>query len=108
VARGGARPKPYAGPVIILGLRGSTTLLATMTLVCPRCQNPAAHRLHRIVNRFTLFFVPLFPVSRKHVIDCTFCGLRRTPTRAQAEKLRRLAESGEPLAPPVPQPGQPA
>jgi hypothetical protein len=93
--------------VIILGLRGSTTLLATMTLVCPQCQNPAAHRLLRIVNKFTLFFVPLFPVSTKHVLDCTFCGLRRTPTRDQAAKLRRLAESGQPLAPPVQRPGTP-
>ncbi|PFG38122.1 zinc ribbon family protein [Georgenia soli] len=94
--------------MIILGLRGSTSLLATMTLVCPQCHNPAAHRLLRTVNRFTLFFVPLFPVSRKYVIDCTFCGLRRTPTRAQAEKLQRLAETGEPLAPPLRQPGDPA
>ncbi|WP_043498330.1 zinc-ribbon domain-containing protein [Georgenia sp. SUBG003] len=94
--------------MIILGLRASTTLLATMTLVCPQCENPAAHRLHRIVNRFTLFFVPLFPVSTTHVMDCTFCGLRRTPTKAQAEKLRRLAESGEPLAPPVDRPRRPS
>jgi hypothetical protein len=94
--------------VIILGVRGSTTLLATMNLVCPQCQNPAAHRLHRIVNRFTLFFVPLFPVSSRHVIDCTFCGLRRTPTKAQAEKLHHLAESGEPLAPPAGRPSYPA
>lgn len=90
--------------MIILGVKGSTTLLATMTLVCPQCHNPAAHRLHRIVNKFTLFFVPLFPVSTRHVIDCTFCGLRRSPTRAQAEKLRRLAEGGEPLAPPAERP----
>ena len=93
--------------MIILGLRGSTTQLATMTLVCPQCHNPAAHRLLRTVNRFTLFFVPLFPVSTRHTIDCTFCGLRRTPTRAQAQKLKRLAEAGEPLAPPVPQLGDP-
>lgn len=77
-----------------------------MNLLCPQCQNPAAHRLHRIVNRFTLFFVPLFPVSTKHVLDCTFCGFRRTPTTAQAAKLRRLAESGQPLAPPAGWPAQ--
>ncbi|MCK6209086.1 zinc ribbon domain-containing protein [Georgenia sp. EYE_87] len=94
--------------MIILGVRGSTTLLATMTLVCPQCHNPAAHRLHRIVNKFSLFFVPLFPVSTKHVIDCTFCGLRRTPTKAQAAKLQRLAQSGGPLAPPADLPSHPA
>jgi hypothetical protein len=94
--------------MIILGVRGSTTLLATMNLVCPQCQNPAAHRLYRIVNKFTLFFVPLFPVSTRHVIDCTFCGLRRTPTKAQAAKLQRLAQSGEPLAPPADLPSHPA
>ncbi|MPV37257.1 zinc-ribbon domain-containing protein [Georgenia subflava] len=85
--------------IILFGLKPYTTLLATPTLVCPQCHNPAAHRLVRMVNKFTLFFVPLFAVSTKHTIDCTFCGLRRTPSRGEAEGLRRYAEAQQAPSP---------
>lgn len=79
--------------MIIFGFKSYVTLLATLNLVCPNCHNPAAHRLHKAVRKFTLFFVPLFPVSTKHFLDCTFCGLQRQLTKEEAEQL--LASGGQ-------------
>ncbi|MBF6336596.1 zinc-ribbon domain-containing protein [Nocardia abscessus] len=45
-----------------------------ITLVCGRCGNPAAHGLRKLVTKFTFFFIPLFPLSTKHYLECTWCG----------------------------------
>ncbi|WP_217439524.1 zinc-ribbon domain-containing protein, partial [Nocardia barduliensis] len=45
-----------------------------ITLICGRCGNPAAHALRKLVTKFTLFFIPLFPLSTKHYSECTWCG----------------------------------
>jgi zinc-ribbon family len=70
--------------MLILGLRVSSVLLATLVYVCDRCGQNAAHQLVQRVRKFTLFFVPLFPVSTKCLDTCSACG--RT-----VEVSRRLA-----------------
>ena len=40
-----------------------------------------------MVRKFTLFFIPLFPVSTKWVGVCTFCGLSLELTKEQAEQV---------------------
>ncbi|GAA4068533.1 MULTISPECIES: zinc-ribbon domain-containing protein [Streptomyces] len=92
--------------MIIFGTRGYLYQLAMLTLVCGRCGNPAAHAIRKSVTKFTLFFVPLFPISTKFRTQCTFCGLEQGITKEQAEGL--LAA---PVAPQEPygqsaQPGQ--
>lgn len=74
--------------VIIFGTRGYLYQLAILTLVCGRCGNPAAHTLRKRVTKFTLFFVPLFPVSTTYLTQCTFCGAEEKVTAEQAERLR--------------------
>ncbi|MEU2037980.1 zinc-ribbon domain-containing protein [Nocardia niwae] len=53
-----------------------------ITLLCGRCGNPAAHALRKLVTKFTLFFIPLFPLSTKHHLECTWCGAA-SPIAAQ-------------------------
>ncbi|MEU6143419.1 zinc-ribbon domain-containing protein [Streptomyces sp. NPDC047081] len=92
--------------MIIFGTKGYLYQLAILTLVCGNCGNPAAHTLRKRVTKFTLFFVPLFPLSTKYATQCTFCGTEHKVTKEQAEQLQAQAVGG-PGAQPYGQPQQP-
>jgi hypothetical protein len=77
--------------VVIFGFRTKVFALAMLMLLCPRCGNSAAHPLQKAVTKFTLFFIPLFPVNTKHTTQCTFCGLTSRVTKDQATQLLRQA-----------------
>jgi hypothetical protein len=94
--------------MIIFGTRGYLYQLAMLTFVCGNCGNPAAHALRKYVTKFTLFFVPLFPISTKYRSQCTFCGIEHHLAKEQAEAL--LAQAAAPAgysAQGQQQPGQP-
>ncbi len=74
--------------MIIWGVRRYLYQLAMITLVCGNCGNPAAHALRKRVSKFTLFFVPLFPISTKFSTQCTFCGVQHQLPKEQAEQLQ--------------------
>ncbi len=62
--------------MIIFGTRTTVRLLAMLNFVCGRCGNPSAHRIEERVRKFTLFFIPLFPIGgRRTYGTCTYCGL---------------------------------
>ena len=71
--------------MLIFGLSAKQYLMATLFYVCEVCGNQAAHQLVRRVNRFTLFFIPLFPVSTRYVDTCTACGRSIEVPRDRAE-----------------------
>lgn len=73
--------------MIIFGFRSYARLLAIITLVCSRCGNPAAHRVVQHTRKFTLFFIPLFPVSSSRSMTCTFCGAASRLSKEQAADL---------------------
>lgn len=73
--------------MIIWGTRSYIQQLAMLMLVCGRCGNPAAHALRKRVTKFTLFFIPLFPISSKYTTQCTFCGTQMSVSKEQAEQL---------------------
>ena len=60
--------------LFIVGVRVYSELLATVAYVCENCGQHAAHHLTRRTRRLTLFFLPLFPVSRTYLDTCTYCG----------------------------------
>jgi hypothetical protein len=76
-----------------------------ITLLCGRCGNPSAHALRKRVVKFTLFFIPLFPISSKYSTQCTFCGAQTQMPKEQAEQLQAQIAS---QAQPQPAAGQPA
>ncbi|MFJ2740253.1 zinc-ribbon domain-containing protein [Streptomyces sp. NPDC087440] len=80
--------------MIIFGTRGYIYQLAMLTLLCGHCGNPSAHALRKRVTKFTLFFVPLFPVSTKYATQCTFCGAERRLEREEAERLQAQGGMG--------------
>jgi hypothetical protein len=73
--------------MIIWGTRSYIQQLAMLMLLCGRCGNPAAHALRKRVTKFTLFFIPLFPISSKYSTQCTFCGTQTSVPKEQAEQL---------------------
>ncbi|WP_405162148.1 zinc ribbon domain-containing protein [Nocardia sp. NBC_01499] len=73
--------------MLIWGWRQYVHRLAVLTLVCGRCGNPAAHVLHKLVTKFTLFFIPLFPISTKHSLQCTWCGAESNLVQQQVTEL---------------------
>lgn len=79
--------------MIIWGSRTSRKHILTSTFPCSRCHNPAAQQLYLLVTRFTLFFIPLFPLSKKRVLECTFCGAQSLLSKEQAEELQN-AQNG--------------
>lgn len=87
--------------MIIFGTRGYVRALATLMLVCQRCGNPAAHRVLEKVTRFTLFFIPLFPVSTSRSVTCTFCG---TTTPIPTELAHQYAAQARAFQASMPQP----
>jgi len=77
--------------MIIWGFRQRVLQLAMVTFLCGQCSNPSAHALRKAVNKFTLFFIPLFPISTKYFTQCTFCGCTNRITKEQADQV--LAQS---------------
>jgi DNA-directed RNA polymerase subunit RPC12/RpoP len=76
--------------MLILGFQVSRVLMATLVYVCDRCGHNAAHQVVKQVRKFTLFFVPLFPVNTRYLDTCTTCG--RT---AELPRQRALAAAGQ-------------
>ncbi len=101
--------------MIIFGFRSFVKQLAILTLVCGQCHRPAAHRVLQITRMFTLFFIPVFPISRRRHMTCTFCGAGTRLTKDQVDQLMAGANgpaaeqvAGPPTAPAAPLPPPPA
>ena len=59
--------------MLIWGWRTQARTLAMITLLCTRCRNPSAHALQEVIKKFTLFFAPLFTISTRHRLVCSWC-----------------------------------
>ncbi|PRH76539.1 zinc-ribbon domain-containing protein [Streptomyces solincola] len=78
--------------MFLFGTKAYLRQLAVLTLVCGRCGRQAAHPLRKRTTKFTLFFVPLFPVSTSYTTQCTYCGAEQRIDAAEADRL--LAGAG--------------
>ncbi|MFF9410353.1 zinc-ribbon domain-containing protein [Streptomyces anandii] len=77
--------------MIIFGTSAYVYQLAILMLTCRHCGNPAAHTVKKYVTKFTLFFVPLFPISTRFAIQCTFCGMEQEVHKEWAEQSQAQA-----------------
>lgn len=80
--------------MLIFGLGVTQELLATLMYLCETCGNNAAHHLVKRVRRFSLFFIPLFPVGTRFIDTCTACGREIEVAREHAERAAREAGPG--------------
>ncbi len=73
---------------LLFGLRTRDHLISTQAGTCEFCGVTAMQALVKRATKFTLFFVPLFPVRpSRHYLDCGNCGARRPVDRAVAGRL---------------------
>jgi translation initiation factor 2 beta subunit (eIF-2beta)/eIF-5 len=74
--------------IILFGFRTSHRRLAVLTMVCEVCGVTAAQALIKRSTRFTVFFVPLFPVRRgTYHLECSNCGAMRPVDPREATRL---------------------
>src|ERR1041384_5708158 len=91
--------------MIIWGWRSYVRSLAMLTFLCGNCGNPAMHHVKRAYTKFTLFFIPLFPVSSRYLTECTFCGAARKIPKEEALRLAEQAQQPGMQPQAGPQPG---
>ena len=89
--------------MIIFGTRRTVQQLAMVLLTCANCHRSAANAVLKLVTKFTLFFIPLFPVRVRYSTQCTACGFAMTVDKAQAEQLAQLPPAGATPQYPPPQ-----
>jgi hypothetical protein len=77
--------------MIIFGTSAYLYRLAVLMLTCHRCGTPAAHTVTKHVTKFTLFFVPLFPLSTTYATQCTFCAMEQGVPMEWAEQVQAHA-----------------
>ncbi|MCA1655816.1 MAG: zinc ribbon domain-containing protein, partial [Pseudonocardiaceae bacterium] len=92
--------------MIIYGWRQYIQVLGVLHLVCGQCGNSAEQVLRKLTTKFTLFWIPLFPINKKHTLTCTVCESEQKVPGAQAQQL--LATGGMPGMPAPGMPGMPA
>lgn len=74
--------------MIIWGLRSRGSTLGQRTVNCPNCHRQAMTMFSQSRRWFTLFFIPVFPVSaRTTVATCGLCGFRYAVDNQQAAAL---------------------
>jgi hypothetical protein len=73
--------------LIIFGFRTRVKALARLLLVCSVCGKPAAQTVYRRVRWFTLFFIPVVPVTRQHRMQCALCGSVSSISKEDADRL---------------------
>ncbi|SNY54682.1 zinc ribbon domain-containing protein [Paractinoplanes atraurantiacus] len=70
--------------LLIFGLRSKDTIIGSRLGRCEVCGATAAQTLVRRTTRFSLFFIPLFPVrAARHFVTCTNCGRARGAAREE-------------------------
>ena len=77
--------------MLIIGLGATETLLSTPVYTCETCGNHAAHPLVRRARKFSLFFMPVFPVVTTYLDSCTACGRTLEVSKEQAEMTAQQA-----------------
>ncbi|MCO8269781.1 zinc ribbon domain-containing protein [Actinoplanes sp. TRM 88003] len=69
---------------LIFGFRSKDTIVGHQVARCEVCGATAAQTLVRRTTKFSLFFVPLFPVrAARHFVTCTNCGRTRQAARSE-------------------------
>lgn len=73
--------------MVIFGWRTTIEQLRMLTLVCGHCHHQAAHSMFRRYTKPTIFFIPLFTISSRYGLQCTFCGVSYDIDRVHARQL---------------------
>lgn len=73
----------------LFGLITKFKVLPSLATTCQYCRTFAQQYLEERATRFTLFFIPVFTVSRSYQMTCSNCGQHSTISRRQKHALVR-------------------
>jgi hypothetical protein len=85
--------------MLILGLKVSNVLLATLYAVCDVCGVSAAHEVVKRVRRLSVFFIPVLSLGARYQDVCTFCGRTMALSADDAERAAAQAHRTAARAP---------
>ncbi len=74
--------------MIIHGIRRTVHQIAMLLLFCNTCRATSSTVLTKRVTKFTLFFVPLFPVAISRWLTCIRCGTSQKISKPDAEQIQ--------------------
>ncbi|SCE88258.1 hypothetical protein GA0074695_1859 [Micromonospora viridifaciens] len=72
---------------IVFGWRTAARRVAMLSLLCHVCRQQAAHPLDKLTKKFTLFFIPVLPLSTTYQLTCVACGTSQPVMKDAAEQL---------------------
>lgn len=76
------------GVFLIFGLKSADRRVAAPVLLCAYCGATAAQVLIRRTTKFSLFFIPLFPVRpARYLLQCTNCANTRAVDARDVDRL---------------------
>ncbi|MGO8877038.1 MAG: zinc-ribbon domain-containing protein [Acidimicrobiales bacterium] len=74
--------------LILFGVRSRARTVGHVTMQCPICGVTCAQALREGRRWFTLFFIPIVPVSHTYALVCSSCGQGRKLDKPQAEQMK--------------------
>jgi hypothetical protein len=80
--------------MLIWGTRWSAFTLGQLSYACSHCRKTTIHSAIARKGKFTLFFMPLFPISKQYLISCNLCGLRLKAVNDLRSQLEQLEQTG--------------
>jgi hypothetical protein len=84
---------------IIFGIKRKAYRLATVFAVCGLCHTPAAQAVARVRTFFSLFFIPVVPLTSQYRTTCTMCGQSVKITNEHADQLVASVQGATPQPP---------
>jgi hypothetical protein len=70
--------------ILLFGTNAYERLLTVVSFPCRYCGMNAPQRVFKRATKFTVFFIPLFTVSKKHFVECSNCAGVTALTEDQA------------------------
>ncbi len=84
---------------LIFGSRSRNMALGQKMYTCSRCRRPSYHTIVRLRRWFTLYFIPIIPMSQSTVSVCNLCGYRELISNEQADSWFSPDQTGGAAAP---------
>ncbi|GAP55359.1 hypothetical protein AHiyo6_19240 [Arthrobacter sp. Hiyo6] len=75
--------------LILFGVRTVLRALPGRATTCRRCGLFVEHLLEERATKFSVFFIPIFTLSKDYRITCTNCGERSALSRRGMKSLSR-------------------
>jgi hypothetical protein len=79
---------------LLIGTRGFERLIVVRRARCPNCGVDAPQRYWERGTRLTLFLIPVLPLSKRAVRECTNCGWATRVGAAEVDAARSGPRSG--------------